>query len=137
MGVPHVVIQRKSLLWLSRNEKSNKLQVHLLSCGRFRATPSMLLCVLLVRGLRTIHEHFKSCVVASACLKLKKKRAAHAHKRRDLTHSPWNFRLQSKACVQDDPRSHNQEIERCSELVWNSRYLIRCQFLVSSVGWVL
>merc|ERR1711945_10064 len=46
--------------------------------------------------------------------------------RREPIHQ-GTLRLQSKARVQDGPRSRNEEVERCSELTWDSCWLNRRQ----------
>ena len=96
---------------ISRNEKSNKLQVALLSGGG--AGPGDIFDVavfLLVCRLRTIREHFKHVVsypyfegVEAAC---------SARTKEASMHSPRYSRLQGKASVQDGLRLAMENLKR-------------------------
>merc|ERR1712211_103664 len=54
--------------------------------------------------------------------------------RREPIHQ-GTLRLQSKARVQDGPRSRNEEVESCSELTWDSCWLNRRQIDLNLGGW--
>ena len=90
----------------------------------------MLLCVQVVRRLRTRHEHFQERVVVFALLKLRKKLPVPAkQKRRELFHRE-HLRLQGKALVQDGPPFAMQKLI----LVWDSCWLNGCHFLANPGG---
>ena len=101
LGGTHGVIQGRSLLWLSRHEKSNKLHwICPRAVRRVQATSSMLLCSFWSVGRGQCENTSRMCCGIHTIEVEEETCSARAKE----ALSPINLRLQGKARVQDGPR---------------------------------